>query len=81
MLVTLESSEHKELIFSNVAKLKGKSNARKKLFFIKNDMTEEDKELRSYFRELCTEDTDREDHDKIHVSLRKGKLFANNQLD
>ena len=80
MLVTLESSEHKELIFSNVAKLKGKTNARKKLFFIKNDMTEEDKELRSYFRELRTEDMDREDHDKIHVSLHKGKLFANNQL-
>ena len=43
-------------------------------------MTEEDKELRSYFRELGTEETDREDHDKIHVLLGKGKLFANNQL-
>ena len=80
MMVVLKYSEDKELIFSNVAKLKGKKNARKKLFFVNNDLPEEEKELRHYFRDLKREaEEESTEENKIKVSLRKGKLFVNNE--
>ena len=80
MLVTLAVSDDKEIVFSNVAKLKGKTNARKKLFFESNDLTDDDKEQRAYFSQLRKEILLLDQQDRLEISLRKGRLFANNEI-
>ena len=80
MFVTLESSEDKAFIFSNVAKLKKKVNARKKLYFVSSDMLEEEKEKRQYFKDLQKENALLEKEEKLDISMRKGRLYANNSI-
>ena len=52
VLVKLAVPSDKAMIFSNVSNLKGKKNARRKLYFIKNDMTTQEMETRNYFKQL-----------------------------
>ena len=80
MKVILENSDDKPKIFSNISNLKGKRNARKKLYFINNDLTDNEKETREYYRDLIKENQDRDDEDKMVIKLRKGKISVNNKL-
>ena len=77
--VVLENPEDKQQIFSNVSNLKGKQNARKKLFFVNDDLMDEEKEVKEYYRDLLRENTNREESKKWQIKLRKGKIFINNQ--
>ena len=80
LLIKLMNPEDKATIFSHVSNLKGKKNARRKLFFINDDQLEEDRELRSYYKQLVKENNDREDDRKLKIHLRKGKLLVNNKI-
>ena len=79
MCVVLANPDDKYLILTNSSTLKGKTNARKKLFRVSEDLIEEDKELRSYMLDLRRENKSREDEDKLKINIRKGKLFVNNE--
>ena len=80
MMVILENSEDKHEIFSLVSNLKGKKNARKCLFFISDDMTEQERETRSYYRDLICENGKLDSDDRLQIKLRKGRIYANNQV-
>ena len=77
--VILKNVEDKQVIFSNVSNLKGKRNARRKLFFVNDDQLPREKEIKNYYRELQKENKEKEDDKKMQISLRKGKLFVNNK--
>ena len=80
LMVKLKNPDDKPVIFSNISTLKGKSNIRKKLFFVNDDLQDEEKEQRNYYCHLINENKDREEGSKLQIFLRKGKLTANNEL-
>ena len=42
-------------------------------------MTEKDKEVRSYYRDLLKQNTERDEDNKMQIKLRKGKILVNNK--
>ena len=78
--VVLANNDDKNVIFSNLLNLKGKKNTRKKLFFVNDDLTAKEKELKDYYRDLCKENEDKDENQKLQNKLCKGKLFTNNKI-
>ena len=48
VLVKLDEAQDKSLIYKSVSKLKGKSNAKKKLYFIEDELDQEQAETKFY---------------------------------
>ena len=80
LLVTLKNPGDKALIFQNASNLKGKKNARRRLYFINNDTTNQEKESRKYMQHLIKENEERDENEKLHIKLVKGKLVVNNEV-
>ena len=80
LMVVLDNPEDKSIIFANSSKLKGKTNARRQLFFVSSDQTEQEREDRKYMQHLKKENLDYDDDDRLKISLKKGKLFVNNEI-
>ena len=76
--VQMANAEDKAMIFGNVSNLKGKTNAKHKLFFVSDDQLEHKHEQCRYFQHLLKENKTRDEEDRLHTQLRKGSLFANN---
>ena len=64
-LIKLKYASDKRIIFSNASKLQGKTNAKHKLYFLQDDMTEEDSEKKQFYRWLLRENKSRDDNDKF----------------
>ena len=79
MKVVLENPEDKSIIFSHVSNLKGKKNVRRKLYFIKDDLTPEQQEIKDYYRSLQKENQDRPEGKRLQIKLHKGNLLVNNK--
>ena len=80
MMVVVKNPDDKYTIFSNAKKLAGKSNARKQLFYVNNDLMDDELEQKKYYRELIKENKSKEEENQLQISLKKGKLFANNKI-
>ena len=80
MKVTLSDMSNKFLIFENISNLKGKANAQRKLFFINDNLLEDENEKKQYYRDLRKENEAREEEDKSVIKLKKGKLLSNNKV-
>ena len=78
MYIELEDHEDKAIIFDNVSKLKGKKNARRKLYYVNNEITDEEKEHRNYYRSLLRENNTYGEEEKLKIHLKRGKLLVNN---
>ena len=78
LLITLVNIEDKGIIFSNVSNLKGKKNVRKKLYFIQDDMTDEDAEGRKVYLTLLKENKQRET--PLDIKMNHGKIIVNNTV-
>ena len=78
VVVKLANLNDKSKIFDNVSNLKGKHNARKKLFFVNNDLPEKEREQRNYFQHLIKENKLKDENDRLTIQLKCGKLFVNN---
>ena len=50
--VVLATPKDKQVIFTNVSNLKGKRNARRKLFFINDHLLAKEQEIKNYYRDL-----------------------------
>ena len=77
-MVTLQSPEQVNMIFSYVANLKGKENVRKKLYFLDRDMDPEEAERRCYIRDLHKEN--KAEDLKLKIQVRRDKHMVNNKL-
>ena len=80
MCVRLVNHDDKFKILNNSSKLKGKFNARRRLYFIDEDLIDEDREQKKYMLELRKESRDDESDQKLKINIRKGKLFVNNEF-
>ena len=80
MKIVLNNSDDKQLILSHISNLKGKKNACRKLFFINEDLTNQEHEIKEYYRELQKENQFRDDDSKLQVKIRKGRLLVNNTV-
>ena len=80
MMVILDNPDDKFDIFSHSANLKGKRNARKKLFQVNSDQTEQEREARKYYLHLQRENKQLQAEDQLKISLKKGRLFVNNTM-
>ena len=76
--IKLSNPADKATIFSNVSKLKGKTNAKRKLFFVNDDQLESEREQRKYYQHLVKENESRLEDDKLAIKLKKGSLYVNN---
>ena len=80
MKVILENADDKYVVMSKVSSLKGKKNARRRLFFMNEDQTEADRELKMYYKDLQRENAQKDDENKLQIKLRKGRLLVNNTV-
>ena len=80
ILVKLENLEDKSLIFSNASNLKGKKNAKRRLFFVNDYISETEREQRKYFQHLQWENNLKEEEERLKIQLKRGNLYANNTL-
>ena len=76
--VVLQDPRDKATIFSNASNLKGKKNARKKLLFVNDDVSEAQREQRQFFQMLKKDNRLLDEEDQLQISLKKGKLMVNN---
>ena len=59
LMVVLSNPDDKSVIFSHVSNLKGKTNARRKLYFVSEDVAELEKENKRYYQQLLKENAER----------------------
>ena len=80
VVVKLQHQSDKALIYRHASNLKGKESVKKKLFFAKDDLTTEQREQQTHFRLLRREGVEADDDLKFSMSMKKGHMYANNQL-
>ena len=71
MCVIFANLDYKYKVLSNSSKLKGKRNARRHLFYIDEDLIDEEREMRNYMKELRKENFEKDDQDKLKINIRK----------
>ena len=78
--IVLSNPADKGTIFSNAKNLKGKSNAKRRLFYVNDDSSEEEREFRKYYQSLKKENSEKEDEQQLTITLKRGKLRINNSV-
>ena len=79
VFIKLRHPSDKALIFSNASNLKGKQNSKKKEYFIQDEQTEEQREVRAWYRELNIENNAIEEDDKkLKIKMSRGDIVVNN---
>ena len=76
--VKLSDISDKGKIFKNASNLKGKANARRKLYFVNDDLDAEDAEQSNQYRQLLKEKKNGE-HD-LEVKMVRRRLIVNNMI-
>ena len=68
-MIKLKFPGDKATIYSNSAKLKGKENSKKKLYFIQDDYTEEQAEQRRYCSDLVKENRELDENECLTIKI------------
>ena len=79
ILVRLDQAQDKSLIYESVSKLKGKANVKKKLYFIEDDLDQEQAETKFYMRDLKRENELLKEDERVTIKMHKGAIYANNE--
>ena len=80
VLVKLKFAPDKALIFSNANKLQGKKNSKKGTYYIDNNQTESQKELRMFYKDLQKENAQQNEDEKLTIKMQRGQLVVNNNM-
>ena len=75
IIIKLKHQSDKSIIFKNASNLKGKKNAKKRLYFVKDDMTPQQQEQRTYFRELTRENQEKDEEENWKLKWSKVPLW------
>ena len=78
VIIKLRNVQDKGKVFENVPKLKGKTNAKRRLFYVNDDLDPEQAEQRNKFQQLLKDKKDN-DYD-YHVKLQQNRLIVNNMV-
>ena len=73
----LKNPSDKSVIFANASNLKGKTNGKKKSYFIQEDMTEEQTEQRQFYRDLVKENNEKPAEQKRTIKMQRGNIIVN----
>ena len=78
-VVKLKYPNDKAIIYAHSKNLKGKENSKKKGYFIKDDTTEEQDEVRRRYRDLIQQNVEQEEDKKFNsIKMHKGEVYVNN---
>ena len=81
VIVKLCFHSDKVMIFSHASNLKGKRNARKKLYYINDDLMEQQAETKRYVRDLQFENKSTLDEsERRQIRIQRGKIMCNNHM-
>ena len=80
LLVKLKHPNDKAVIYANAGKLKDKENSREKMYFVHDDMMEDQQEIKKLYRDMVKENKDKEEDEKLQIKMRKGKVYVNNNM-
>ena len=80
LMVQLANPAVKAIIFSHASNLKVKKNAKRKLYFVNDDIDDEEKEKKRYLQHLRRENADENDDRKLHLKIVRGNILANNEI-
>ena len=76
----MKNIEGKAIIFEHVSNLKGKTNPRKRLFFIRDDVTDQEAEQRRLYQDLLKENKLKEESKRLNIKMSKGRVVVNNKV-
>ena len=79
VLVRLSQIEDKGTIYKSVSNLKGKTNAKRRLFNIDDDLDQQQAEEKRYYRVLKKENLMLDEENRLEIRMAKGHITANNQ--
>ena len=80
IMIKLAHPSDKSLIYSNASNLQGKENARKKLYFIQEDMSDIQQEQKAAYRDLVQENKTKDAEDQLKIKMRRGNIVVNNEV-
>lgn len=79
LLVELRNTDHKQRLFTNASKLKGKLNENGKPYFLSDHLPEERKEDCKRINELYAENKKKPTSHKLEMSISRGRLTINDE--
>ena len=80
VFIKLRYPSDKTVIFTNASNLKGKMNAKRKLFFVRDETSEEQQEIRKYYQQLQKENKECKEEKKLKIHMARNKLMVNNSI-
>ena len=81
VMIKLKYPNDKSLIYAHAKNLQGKENEKKKGYFVKDDSTEQQDEVRKIYRDLQKENEVQSEERKFKtIKINKGKVYINNSL-
>ena len=80
VLVKLKYVSDKAVVYENVTNLKEKRNAKKKLYFVHDDLLEEEAETKKMYQEYIKENLSQDDENKLTIKMSKGRIVVNNNV-
>ena len=79
IMIKLKFPSDKAIIYEHASNLKGKMNARKKLYFIQDDLSDIQQEQRNSYRDLVRENKEKDQEDQLNIKMKRGKVMVNNE--
>ena len=79
VVAKLKYVNQKSIILSHVPNLKGKTNIKKKLFFVREEVSSSQNEVRNYYKDLVKENRmNTEESERKQLRMQRGLIFCNN---
>ena len=79
IMIKLKDIGDKASIFSHSSNLKGKKNSLGKAYFIQDDQSDQQAEMRGHYRDLTLESKQLPEDKSYKVKKAKGKIMVNNE--
>ena len=73
IMIKLKFLADKSLFYEHVSTLKGKENAKKKLYFIQDDLSDTQQEEKNQYRKLVKENKEHDEEDQLEVKIKKAR--------
>ena len=79
LLTKLKYPNDKALILSNTSKLHKKQNAKKKSYFVHEDLSDEQTEIQKLYKDLIMENRTKEEKEQLKIKMQRGRIAVNSE--
>ena len=76
-MIKLQHPSDKGIIFTHASNLQGQRNVRKRLFAVQDNMSENQGEVRNYYRMLQKENKEKDQDEQLNIKMKRGKIMVN----